>query len=180
MGMENFDPATFNFTSPADWEALGKMWQVTNGYLPSTEELMQFVMTSTISQAMPDPNMSSQDFQPNSFTSGAGRGRGGGRGGFPGGRQAYGNGRGMHSEGGSVYGYANQTQNTDAIVLGEGTPLNRDISHPSSNGKEQWDQSSNQGPIDANSTSAGGRMQRIGDKWVFVRATAATTMDVGS
>ncbi|GLB41688.1 putative RPR [Lyophyllum shimeji] len=44
-GLEKFNPATFDFTSPASWEALGKMWQVTNGYLPSTEELMQFVIS---------------------------------------------------------------------------------------------------------------------------------------
>ncbi|KAJ6453638.1 hypothetical protein DFH09DRAFT_42991 [Mycena vulgaris] len=45
QGMENFSLATFDFTAPSSWEALGKMWQVTHGYLPSTEQLMEFVMS---------------------------------------------------------------------------------------------------------------------------------------
>jgi protein NRD1 len=46
-GLQNFDFTKFEFTSPASWEALGKAWQVTNGYFPSQEELLQLVMMST-------------------------------------------------------------------------------------------------------------------------------------
>ncbi|KAJ3514722.1 hypothetical protein NLJ89_g2215 [Agrocybe chaxingu] len=41
QGMDGFNLAAFDYTSPASWEALGKRWQVTHGYLPSTEQLMQ-------------------------------------------------------------------------------------------------------------------------------------------
>ena len=43
-GLEGFDLNTFNFTSPASWEALGKAWEVTHGVIPTQEVLMQFVM----------------------------------------------------------------------------------------------------------------------------------------
>lgn len=44
-GLEAFNPAAFDFTSPAAWESLGQIWQVTNGYPPAQEQLMQFVMS---------------------------------------------------------------------------------------------------------------------------------------
>lgn len=69
LGMESFNLAMFDYTSPASWEALGKMWQVTNGYLPSTEQLMQFVMS--YGQQM-DSNMqsSNQEFHSSTAFSG--------------------------------------------------------------------------------------------------------------
>ncbi len=85
---ESFNPLTFDFTSPAEWETLGKMWQVTNGYLPSTEELMQFVMTSATTQATSNSGMATQNSHMNPSATGRGYPRSGGRGrgGFPGGR----------------------------------------------------------------------------------------------
>ncbi|GJJ11423.1 hypothetical protein Clacol_005656 [Clathrus columnatus] len=43
-GLDAFDLAAFDFSSPDAWEALGNAWQVTHGTLPSQEQLMQFVM----------------------------------------------------------------------------------------------------------------------------------------
>jgi len=45
-GIDQFNVAMFDFTSPAAWEALGKMWEVSYGVVPTTEQLMQFVMTA--------------------------------------------------------------------------------------------------------------------------------------
>src|SRR5207244_3443005 len=60
-GLENFNPTTFDFTSPASWEALGKMWQITHGYIPATEELAQFVFTAQA--ALVDPTIQQQQQQ---------------------------------------------------------------------------------------------------------------------
>ncbi|KAF9466116.1 hypothetical protein BDZ94DRAFT_1252143 [Collybia nuda] len=152
LGMENFDPLTFNFTSPSSWEALGKMWQVTHGYLPTTEQLMEFVMSSAqspmVTQEVPENTWSQQ---PGQVWRGGGRGRGGfarGRGGF-----GNGNARSVQEE----RSHNNSHQPTDAIVLGETT--NSDI--PDVNYGQNSPQDRGGGP--------GGRMQRLGDKWVFVR-----------
>ncbi|KAG6888295.1 hypothetical protein C0992_008937 [Termitomyces sp. T32_za158] len=150
-GLESFDPMTFDFTSPASWEALGKMWHVTKGYLPSTEELSQFVFTS--GQAAFAPMVQTQKWQdtPNSKTRrGGGGGYNRGRGGF------HNNVRNTQEEWGQ-YEVDNQT---DAIVLGgeSGTPDEETGMQVDSN---TTDEASHTGP--------GGKMQRIGDKWVFIR-----------
>lgn len=51
-GPGGFDLTTFDFTSPASWEALGKAWQATNGVAPTQEMLMQFVMMSSMGMGM--------------------------------------------------------------------------------------------------------------------------------
>lgn len=51
-GLDSFDFTTFDFTSPASWEALGKAWEVTNGVTPTQEVLMQFVMMSGMGMGM--------------------------------------------------------------------------------------------------------------------------------
>ncbi|KAF8513432.1 hypothetical protein BU17DRAFT_95419 [Hysterangium stoloniferum] len=43
-GLDQVNFGTFDFSSPAAWEALGKAWEVTHGDLPSQEQLMQLVM----------------------------------------------------------------------------------------------------------------------------------------
>lgn len=45
-GLPNFDLSKFEFSSPASWEALGTAWNMSNGYFPSQEELMKFVMSA--------------------------------------------------------------------------------------------------------------------------------------
>lgn len=165
LGMESFNLAMFDYTSPASWEALGKMWQVTNGYLPSTEQLMQFVMS--YGQQM-DSNMqsSNQEFHPQTHASSA-RGRGRGRGGFFRGRggMAYGNGRNLQDD----TGYSDGS--TDAIVLGGGDEESGESYAPNPLGQAR------ETALPQNQSEPGrsGRMQRDGDKWVFVRNSA---MDV--
>lgn len=167
--MESFNLAAFDYTSPASWEALGKMWMVSNGYMPSTEQLMQFVVSCGTGQQMPmgsNMQLPNQEFPQHTYAS---RGRGRGRGGFLGGRSSgYSNGRNLRDD----IDYADDDQATDAIVLGGGDGASGEPYTPrASNG---------QAPVSPEAQNIGGlvssgRMQRVGDKWVFVRGTA---MDV--
>jgi protein NRD1 len=154
LGMDNFDLSTFDYTSPTSWEALGQMWEVTNGYLPSTEQLIQFVISCGTGQmSIPElPNSNQQQSAGVTDQSWGEEQLSGG--GFP-----YGNGRNMH-QGTDI------TQTTDAIVLG-GDDTNVPQNTPISNGQ-------NPTPIlheSQTSGSSSGRMQKIGDKWVFVRGS---------
>lgn len=158
MGMESFDLARFNYTSPASWEALGNLWQVTNGYLPSTEQLMQFVMASAngLSEMTPAPELRKNTTPsiPNAVTTG-----GKAWGNFLG-AAGYGNNRSMHIEGGM--GYYNSGQATDAVVLGESSDEGQAAEPNGTFGIQ------NESAL----VSSSGRMQKVGDKWVFVRGTA--------
>ncbi|KAG6836772.1 hypothetical protein H0H93_003550 [Arthromyces matolae] len=151
-GLESFNPMTFDFTSPTSWEALGKLWQITKGYMPSTEELAQFVMTSGQSASFMQTTVQGSVWE-NTSKYPAGRGRGGfsrGRGGF------YHN---THNIQDGPEHYSNH--DTDAVVLGgDSTSLMSpsEIMHVDNN-------SSNKPQIGG----AAGKMQRVGDKWVFVR-----------
>jgi len=167
--MENFNLAAFDYTSPASWEALGKMWMVSNGYMPSTEQLMQFVVSCGTGQQVPmgsNIQLSNQEFPQHTYAS---RGRGRGRGGFLRGRgSAYSNGRNLHDD----MDYADGEQATDAIVLGRGDGVNGEPYAPVVNngqGPASPEAQTLSGPVSS------GRMQRVGDKWVFVRGAA---MDV--
>ncbi|KAF4610683.1 hypothetical protein D9613_006997 [Agrocybe pediades] len=169
LGMENFNPSTFDYTSPTSWEALGKMWQVTNGYLPSTEELMQFVVSGFSMQPTPSAEATTHALEPNHmFHNG---GRGGGRGGFsfagPGrGGSARGNVRTNMPEGND---WARNNQATDAVVLGGG---NDEVDQYAVKSTVFATGQDAHNPTSSNAT-AGGRMQRVGDKWVFVREERA-------
>ena len=156
LGMDNFVLSTFDYTSPTSWEALGKMWEVTNGYLPSTEQLIQFVISCGTGQ-MSFPELSNGNQQQSTgFTN-----QSWGEEQFSGSGFPYGNGRNMDQARGS-----DMTQATDAIVLGgddTNSPKNTSIS-------------SNQKPTPTlhesqTSGSGSGRMQKVGDKWVFVRGS---------
>ena len=149
LGMDNFDLSTFDYTSPTSWEALGKRWQVTHGYLPSTEQLIQFVISCGTGQMSFLELSNSNQQQSVGFTDQSWGEEQLSDSGF-----SYGNGRNMH-------------QGTDAIVLGGGdtnSPKNTSIS-------------SSQTPTlheSRSSTSGSGRMQKVGDKWVFVRGGSTT------
>lgn len=153
-GMEKFNPATFDFTSPASWEALGKMWQVTNGYLPTTEELMQFVMSGG-QPAFPSAPTPVQGYGWQN-TSGQGW-RGRGRGGFARGRGGFGHGNARSEE----WPQRDTSQGTDAIVLGGGSGSDMEVEDTEAS-------------MTSPTRGGGGRMQRIGDKWVFVRDSVTT------
>lgn len=157
LGLETFNPATFDYTSPTSWEALGKLWQVTNGRPPSQEELVQFIvsygtgMASTLQAS--DQNIDQQNF---TFR---GRGRGGG---FSRGR--VGNGRL------ATNGWRNEEDSQScAIVLGGGEDATDDGVNINS------DHRTPEPSMQQNQTSVGntGRMQKVGDKWVFVRGVTA-------
>ena len=171
-GLDKFDMSTFDFTASPSWEALGKMWQVTYGYLPSQEELMQFVMSGGVIASAAAAGMIPGQYQTGMVgmeqgwaQSGGGQWSGPG-GEYPngGGGPAYGNGntRSSQQQRGGYMGMGYQ-QNSDAIVLGGGDissesdvmqveppPPTAQTSSPSSEG----------GP---------GRMQRVGDGWLFIR-----------
>ena len=155
VGMESFDLAKFDYTSPASWEALGELWQVTNGYLPSTEQLMQFVMASAsrLSEvtAAAEFRKNATPSIPNAVTTG-----GKAWGGLPGATE-YGN-RSMH------VGCYDNGQATDAVVLG-GRLDGGQAAEP--NGTSLFDVQNESALV-----SSSGRMQKVGDKWVFVRGTA--------
>ena len=153
-GMENFNPATFDFTSPSAWEALGKMWQVTYGHLPRTEQLMQFVVAAQATLA------TSCDW---SATPAQGLGNlNNGNGGYDIGRDPIGG--GPYGNGNTRNGHGKWTNNdtshgTDAVVLGGGSSPSTSIDILDTSQKSQG-------------SGGGGRMQKVGDKWLFVREPA--------
>lgn len=51
-GLDSFDFSLFSPTDPACWKALGDAYTVTNGYLPSQEELMQYIMAQMMTIGM--------------------------------------------------------------------------------------------------------------------------------
>ncbi|KDR80698.1 hypothetical protein GALMADRAFT_241098 [Galerina marginata CBS 339.88] len=167
LGMENFNLSTFDYTSPASWEALGKMWQVTHGYLPTTQQLMEFVISSGTGQSNPTAEITNHTFESSHGPSNRGRGRG--RGGFYRGRggTTHGNGRSMQD---SDRDFDYTSQATDAIVLG-GEPQLENIPQTTVNSAQSMEAQEDQSA----SNSSSGRMQRVGDKWMFVRGVA---MDV--
>ena len=198
-GLESFDYSTFDPTSPSSWEALGKAWAATIGRQPLQEELMMFVMEFTVSmanQALPGVPAAQANQWTNTGQGQrwmgdppsrggpprGGRGRGGAFGGR-GGRRGFYSGSGGNSRaeweygGGDGYGGYGDANGTDAIVLGEHTndiqssqaqdaPVHEQVAQAGSGqGEEGEDQTGSQGAT----TGTGGRMQKVGDNWVFVR-----------
>jgi protein NRD1 len=166
LPLNNFDMTTFDFTSPASWEALGKMWEATHGYMPSQEELMQFVFSGGMvgpnihDQMNPQRGWSEPSWAGNSSERSSGQPwQGGGRGGLQRGGQ------------GSGYGY-----NSRPVVGGQ-EENSTELPHADSNGIAA------PGGSDIQTTSPetpaagrlGGKMQRVGDRWVFVRDTPSGT-----
>jgi protein NRD1 len=165
--------STFDFTASSSWEVLGKMWQVTYGFLPSQEELMQFVMSGGIIASVAaagiipgQTGMGMEMGMEQGWTQSEQWAGPGGMGGYPnrGGGPAYGNGNGngntrnnQQQRGG--YKYVGNQQNSDAIVLGE------DISSES----DAMQIESPQESPPPGEGGPGGQMQRVGDKWMFIR-----------
>ena len=185
-GLQSFDYSAFDPTLPSSWEALGKAWAATNGRSPSQEELMMFVMEFTIgmaSQAPPAPGVPVPPSpMPESPQAGYGwtgehrggppRGRGafrarGGRGGF-----AHNSGGGQKRWDGGGDAYAEST--TDAIVLGEHTNDQNGFGGWAQGASHEEAMASPDGDGDdggqkGSGSTAGGRMQKVGDNWSFVR-----------
>ncbi len=153
-GLESFNPHLFNPMLPEAWAALGKMWEITNGYSPSQEELMQYMALIVMGQA---PQI--QPVQVNSQfsdSSGPWLGGGHGSGGYGGqtarGRGGYTSGRGRFN--GQAGGW--NGDHSEGIVLGGGDASNATAVDSAS-------------PQAATGTQTGGSMQRVGEKWVFVK-----------
>ncbi|CAL1714233.1 unnamed protein product [Somion occarium] len=193
LGLDVFDLTTFNPMEPSSWEALGKAWAVTNGYLPSQEELMQYIMGGNMFPVTSQYGVQQQGdhwsgHEENWNRPQTNRGRGRGRGSF-----GHGNSRG------GQWGYSGDRRGddrgTDAVMLGGGEEMESsyDTGYEGAAWQEQQQQSgtwSNDSrgqsvPSEEDTSQAEhlsptggaptGRMQRVGDKWVFVRGEAATT-----
>jgi protein NRD1 len=196
--LQSFDYSSFDPTLPSSWEALGNAWAATNGRQPLQEELMMFVMEFTVSmasQALPSgPAAQANQWtgQGQRWTGGdprgggppprGGRGRGGAFGTRGGGRRGFNpggsGGQSRWDYGGD--GYASMDANdTDAIVLGEHTNdvssgwAAQDVHHEQAaqagtGPGEEGDGLMGMGGLGATGAT-GGRMQKVGDNWVFVR-----------
>jgi len=155
-GLESFDPTSFDPTSPSSWEQLGKLWQVTYGELPTTEQLMQFVMRPMTSGQVPPTSHTSPDMQASPWDNSHGHGqhwKGRGRGGLArGGSNGYDNDQ-------NDWNHYDDSQ-TDAIVLGGSADTSTE---------RRLDSNSISQENSRGSAGTGGKMQKIGDKWVFVR-----------
>jgi protein NRD1 len=131
VGMESFNFATFDPTAPTSWEALGNAWQVTNGYVPSQEELMQFVMSAygQPQQAMQsagatmDPTSSAGAYEGhNGYNTekvgwqGPYQGRGRGRGAYRGNDRGRGMGRGNYRNGQDQWGHGGDVYNEPSVA----------------------------------------------------------------
>lgn len=178
-GLESFDFKNFDLTDASSWEALANAWNTTHGYVPSQDELMQYTMSMNITNPIPthhDENPPSQQWS-DQQDDGRGRfnsrrrGRGGPRGSFGRGYD-YDDGR----EGFRGHG-RNFDQDTDALTLAGGddepTPFavpinNQPREHPDPDFSVQSHHSES-----ATLVGAAGKMQRVGDRWVFVRTEAA-------
>ncbi|TFK48550.1 hypothetical protein OE88DRAFT_1664435 [Heliocybe sulcata] len=165
-GLDDYDFSTFDPTLPASWEALGKAWQVTNGYQPSTEEIMQLVMAKTMSGT--DPMAA----QAGMVTQGEQWGTGGwqqpvvaGKGGtntapqWPSGNgtndgHSYGNVRAQDER---PYG----GQDMSVMEAGE-------VAEEAATGLGDAEDA------EEGSVASRGRMQKVGDRWVFVKGAGAT------
>ncbi|EGN96835.1 hypothetical protein SERLA73DRAFT_185021 [Serpula lacrymans var. lacrymans S7.3] len=192
QGLDKFDIATFDFTASSSWEALGKMWQVTYGYPPSQEQLMQFVLSGgTVTGEPPtselggeqsgersEPDwLESKEERGYSDTWGSGTGQGNGHARGRGGSFEHGNYRDSHEQ----WGYMNSAygQHTDAVILGEGG--GQESSDGAMEGQVYADAAGQQTDAQEQLSNAtrpqtggtGGRMQRVGDKWMFVREAAS-------
>lgn len=127
---------TFNPTDASSWQALGESYKTTNGYIPSQEELMEFVMSSM------------------SYMMNMGMGQ-------------MGNAPGAQDEttAGGI-----SAQDWGAETYGGGTQGQLSTFDTSTDNHEttQTFNGANAGDGDESSKS-GGKMEKVGDRWVFVR-----------
>ncbi|KAH8110786.1 hypothetical protein DFH11DRAFT_1513916, partial [Phellopilus nigrolimitatus] len=170
-GLESFDLASFDPTNAASWKALGDAFEVTNGYLPSQEELMNLVM-SGMGMAM-GMGMGGMGGVPAPPVPGAGFATGLG--------QNTGRGVGAQEWAAGAYDNRSNNQGSDAVILGPSgaqaavgtygkggaqsnsgpnSPVEHQIPSPSAGG--------------GGGGGAGGQMRKVGDRWMFVRDAADT------
>lgn len=202
-GLDTFDFSKFNPMEASSWEALGKAWTATNGYVPSQEELMQCVMSGTMlaMQQQGGTNATQEQSWPQADTTTGGQNQSrsgsrwdqgepstagatsarskGGRGG--------GGGAGAYSgfvSGGFTHLHESQSD-TDAITLsGNDAPESNEAdavqtstadhsdSTQQQNGVHPGEDRMESSPPQDEGGAPSGKMQRVGDKWVFVRSDA--------
>ena len=194
VGLDAFDITTFNPTEASSWEALGKAWTATHGYAPSQEELMQLVMGNMMAvanqyemQMQQQPQQQgiqtwTSDDEPQNWNRGQ-TSRGRGRGSF-----THGN-----SRGGGQWGHSGDRREddrgTDAVTLGGGDDNDVNMSGYNGGYEGGWGDDQQQyggnwsgggadqdyaSQRDRNDEGPGGRMQKVGGKWVFVRPGGTT------
>ena len=163
------------------------MWTVTHGYPPSQEALMQFVIAKSTPSV---PGVGGLGLSNYSTTEQAWSGQGQGWVGEGAGGQAW-SGKGVarfprgggRGGGGYRYGDTHDHQNwdygaqTDAIVLGGDGSATSDetMTGPTSSSDQQQQQQQQMNvQMQGRTVGAGGRMQRVGDRWVFVRDTPSS------
>lgn len=132
-GADQFDMSAFDFTSPASWEALAKTWQISQGYIPTQEQMFQYVMSMTtgmLGAPMPAGGAYGPQFNQTGTASS--------QDGQDPWQQWTGN-----DEGASGHGFM---------------PTGANESQAQS--------------LEPNMVGSGGSMQRVGDKWVFVKKQA--------
>ncbi|KAJ3759791.1 hypothetical protein EV360DRAFT_81777 [Lentinula raphanica] len=157
-GIDQFNVATFDFTNPGSWEALGNMWFISYGTMPTTEQLMQFVMLAGTTAG--SSQMMSQDSWDQSGWENTGL--------------SYTNAQGMSTmgpegmNGGMGYG-GSQLQGL-STGNGNGSTTAGD---PRMQQGMVRSKANEPPPEKRGAGGGGGGMRKVGDKWIFVRDTDA-------
>lgn len=143
-GLETFDMTTFDPTNADSWQTLGDAYQRTNGYMPAQEELMEYVMSSMSYMMSMGVGMGSDSAQMSAIPTGQ--------------EDANASSIGAQDWGADTYGGGTQGQTVPMEITGQADTSQRNF------------EPVNQENEDVNeSNKSGGRMQKIGDRWVFVR-----------
>ena len=151
-GLDTFDFASFNPTDPGSWVELGNAFEITNGYLPSQEELMQLVMGQMMSVASTMGGMASGGFtdmdgtNSNVLDQGQVREKG-----FA--EDAYGSG-------------------LDTYAVDSSAAVGMEYANPQAQNSNAWasqDSLSSPQEDDQGKGTGTGQMKKIGDRWIFVR-----------
>ena len=137
IGLESFDITTFNPTEASSWKALGDAFEVTNGYQPTQEDMMQFIAATMQMAAGMGTDMGSDPDVGNDTSVSVASAQN---------AQSY-----MGPNDWPNMGYTSEPQSISAVA--------------------QTDSQSMQSPP-TSASGPGGNMQRVGDKWVFIRNQA--------
>jgi len=167
-GLDDYDFSTFDPTLPSAWEALGKAWQITHGYQPSTEEIMQLVMTKAMGQmgSMGAHMGMEEQWGQGDWQQSANSGR----------RESWSTSTatqwpsGNGSAGGHSYGDVRGQD--DRNHGGQTAEQDKDVMEAGEVAEEPLKGSTDDG--DDGSVNGRGRMQKVGDRWIFVKGSGAT------
>ncbi|KAF9073266.1 hypothetical protein BDP27DRAFT_318035 [Rhodocollybia butyracea] len=141
-GNEQFNMATFDFTDPTAWVTLGKMYEASFGVMPSTEQLMQFVMMAGASM---DLSYDSWNQSGNTYMDA----------------------QGISTLGGGIQDYSGNHFQGQSSVNGGWNAGGGDPRVQRGGLSETVAGATTESPV----AKRGGGMRKVGDKWVFVRET---------